>query len=77
MIKLKLDDIAISVNDGIWICAESPGIQRSLRKLLTTSEIQGYYPDMDYALAELAVKRLGAKIISATDPPEYVEGRVY
>ena len=76
MVKLTLDRLHISVNDGTWKC-ENENIQRMLERHITPDGISGYYPDMDYALAELAVKRLGAKIVEADDPPEYVEGRVY
>jgi len=58
-----------------WVASD-----KRLRRLITLFSdrlLVNYTPWPDYTLAEMACKALGGKIISATDPPEYVEGRVY
>lgn len=63
------------VNNGKWDSDEI-GISDTL-SIFDIDMIRIYTPWPDYTLAEMACKALGGKIISATDPPEYVEGRVY
>lgn len=71
-IKIGINTEAV-INDGIWNVEDD-----ILLPLLNTFKLpSGYIYWPDYTLAEMACKALGGKIIEATEPPEYIEGRVY
>lgn len=79
-IRLTKATIA-TLEHGEWETPPGP-IGDILQKRLDNFSIDdidsvNYTPWPDYTLAQMAVKALGGKIIKATDPPEYVAGRVY
>ena len=75
-VTIKLHGIEAVVEDLRWKCENV-----LLRRLLETIPLERrrdlYTPWPDYTIAQMAAKALGGKIIEATDPPEYVAGRVY
>ena len=75
-VKIKAFGKTASIDGGIWK-SEDQGFRDLLLADYDFETITGYTPWPDYTLAEMACKVLGGKIVKATDPPEYVEGRVY
>lgn len=74
-VKIQVLNKTAIVNLGSWK-SDDNYLQDALSEH-TLETIVGYTPWPDYTLAEMACEALGGKIIEATDPPEYVEGRVY
>ena len=74
-VKIAVLNETAEVKNGVWSCND--GYLLGLVSETDIDSIIGYTPWPDYTLAEMACKALGGKIVGATDPPEYVEGRVY
>ena len=70
------ESLVATIKNGTWSSRDA-----IFRQILATRynlmRFINYTPWPDYTLAEMACKVLGGKIVKATDPPEYVEGRVY
>lgn len=75
MVIILIDKEQASISNLTWQ-SSSKQLLRMVR-IFKDFLIIGYTPWPDYTLAQMAVKALGGKIIKATDPPEYVAGRVY
>jgi len=83
-VTIKIGESEATVLDGKWSSRD-----RALKAMLTrvytlevVEEEYVYTPWPDYTLAEMVVTdsleaEMEAKITKSTDPPEYVEGRVY
>jgi len=66
-----------TVTNGKWRCNKfMKTLLIGINKDRLDEEI-GYYPSLDYGLAELATSLLGGTITKVTNQYEYVEGRVY
>jgi len=75
MVTIKVDGITASITNEVWKSEDAELLHAV--SVFANHLIIGYTPWPDYTLAEMAVEALGGRIIKATDPPEYVEGRVY
>lgn len=77
MIKLILmENKKVEINNEKWICEEDKQFQDMLN-LKYTSDKLFYSVFIDYDLAEIAIKEWGGRIVEVTNPPKYVEGRIY
>jgi hypothetical protein len=74
IVDVGLKEMA-TIKAGVWNSANSNLAE--ILSIFTPLDIETYTPWPDYTLAQMAAEALGGKIIEATDPPEYVEGRVY
>ena len=75
MVTIDVRGMRATVQDGEWK-SEDDLLQRMLRTHFTPKSLKGYHPDLDIALAEAAVERLGATIVER-DEPEHEPGRTY
>lgn len=75
-VTIQIDDETASISIGKWGSGDSA--LADLLSIFSYESLQEFYtPWPDYTLAEMACKALGGKIIEATDPPGYTEGRIY
>jgi hypothetical protein len=75
-VTIQIEDEIATISLGKW-SSEDPAFAYVLSIFSPRVLHEIYTPWPDYTLAEMACKALGGKIIEATDPPEYVEGRIY
>lgn len=75
MVEIVVDGKNANITNLIWRSTS----QELLRMVRVFKEflIIGYTHWPDYTIAQMAAKALGGEIIKATNPPEYVAGRVY
>lgn len=74
---IELEGVNATVKGGKWECAVL-SLEKSLSLLWDTMQDPfAYYPDRDYAMADLAVKHMGAKLISYGKPKAGGAGVVY
>lgn len=74
-VTIQINNIIARINKGRWF-STTVGMVRVL-SIYNRKRVTEYTPWPDYTIAQMAAKALGGEIIKATNPPEYVAGRVY
>jgi hypothetical protein len=76
-IVIRLGQRTVTLKAGRWSCADDPPLAVACAVLAKGREHTGYEPWPDLAAAGYVVDLLGGELVSAGEPPEYIEDRIY
>jgi hypothetical protein len=76
-IVVRLGQRTVTLKAGRWSCADDPGLAVACAVLARGRPHMGYEPWPDLAAARYVAGLLEGELVSAGQPPEYIEERIY